>query len=115
VKFTTLGGVAVRACSRMAGPDRHLVSIAVEDTGPGIEPQNLARIFEAFDQADSKIRIGGTGLGLAISRNFARLMHGDLVVDSSVGKGSLFQFTFQAAGAGGGAGPRRSRARLPAG
>src|SRR5262249_27166151 len=88
VKFTRRGRVAVRACSRTAGPDRHVVSIAVDDTGPGIEPRNLARIFDAFDQPDSKIRTGGTGLGLAISRNFARLMHGDLVVDSKTGKGS---------------------------
>jgi signal transduction histidine kinase len=54
----------------------------VEDTGQGISPQNLSRIFDAFDQADAKGRICGTGLGLAISRTFARLMQGDLVVES---------------------------------
>ena len=67
----------------------------VEDTGPGIEPRNLERIFDAFDQADATIRTG-TGLGLAISRNFARLMQGDVVVESTPGSGSVFTFTFEA-------------------
>ena len=97
VKFTTSGRIAVRASSRMAAGDRHVVVIAVEDTGPGIEPGNLRRIFDAFDQAHSSARTGGTGLGLAISRNFARLMHGDLVVESTPGKGSVFTFWFEAA------------------
>ena len=91
VKFTRSGHIAVRASSRPAAGDRHIVTIAVEDTGSGIEPQNLSRIFDAFDQADSKGRIGGTGLGLAISRTFARLLQGDLVVESTPGKGSVFR------------------------
>ena len=100
VKFTERGRVTVRASSRAgAAPDRHVVAIAVEDTGPGIEPRDLARIFDAFDQADSRVRIGGTGLGLAISRSFARLMHGDLVVESTPGKGSVFTFSFEAGAA----------------
>ena len=99
VKFTTSGRIAVRASSRVAAGDRHVVVIAVEDTGPGIEPGNLGRIFDAFDQAHSSARTGGTGLGLAISRNFARLMHGDLVVESTPGKGSVFTFWFEAAAA----------------
>jgi signal transduction histidine kinase len=97
VKFTTHGRIAVRArCGGSAG-DRHVVTIAVEDTGPGIEARNLSRIFDAFDQGDSKARSGGTGLGLAISRNFARLMNGDVVVESTPGKGSVFTFWFEAA------------------
>ena len=53
VKFTERGRIAVRVSSRAsAARDRHVVAIAVEDTGPGIEPGNLARIFDAFDQAD---------------------------------------------------------------
>ena len=99
VKFTTSGRIAVRASSRVAAGDRHVVVIAVEDTGPGIEPGNLGRIFDAFDQAHSSARTGGTGLGLAISRNFARLMHGDLAVESTPGKGSVFTFWFEAAAA----------------
>jgi signal transduction histidine kinase len=96
VKFTTQGRIAVRAGCR-ASADRQVVTIAVEDTGPGIEPRNLSRIFDAFDQGDSKARSGGTGLGLAISRNFARLMNGDIVVESTPGKGSVFTFWFEAA------------------
>ena len=99
VKFTTHGRVSVRASSRVATGERHIVTIDVEDTGPGIQPANLRRIFDAFDQADSAIRAGGTGLGLAISRNFARLMQGDLVVDSTPGQGSVFTFSFEAAAA----------------
>ena len=99
VKFTPAGRVTVRAGARPAAGDRHVVAIAVEDTGPGIEPGNLTRIFDAFDQADSAVRIGGTGLGLAISRNYARLMQGDVVVESTPGQGSVFTFSFEAAAA----------------
>ena len=86
----------VRSRSRT---DRHRVVISVEDTGPGIAPENLDRIFEAFDQAESVVRTGGTGLGLTISRNFARLMRGDLTVESALGKGSVFTFSFEAGAA----------------
>jgi len=103
VKFTMHGRISVRASSHATAPDRHLVAIAVEDTGPGIDQGHLSSIFDAFDQADSKIRTTGTGLGLAISRNFARLMSGDLVVDSTPGKGSIFTFSFEAAPASMGA------------
>ena len=115
VKFTNAGRVAVRASSRVAAGDQHVVAIAVEDTGPGIEPGNLTRIFDAFDQADSTVRIGGTGLGLTISRNFARLMHGDLVVESTPGKGSVFTFSFEAAGAAIDAVPARVAHPIPTG
>ena len=115
VKFTNDGRVDVRACSRAVAGDRHVVAIAVEDTGPGIEPGNLTRIFDAFDQADSTARIGGTGLGLTISLNFARLMHGDLVVESTPGKGSVFTFSFEAAGAAIDAVPARIAHPMPTG
>ena len=74
VKFTERGRIAVRASSRAAGRDRHVVAISVEDTGPGIAADDLTRVFDAFDQAEPGVGTGGTGLGLAISRNFARLM-----------------------------------------
>ena len=99
VKFTSTGRVAVRASSRPIAGDRHVVTMAVEDTGPGIGPEHLTRIFDAFDQADSTARIGGTGLGLTISRDFARLMQGDLVVETTPGTGSVFTFSFEAAAA----------------
>ena len=99
VKFTERGRIVVRASSHPIAQDRHSVVISVEDTGPGIAPENIDRIFEAFDQAESVVRTGGTGLGLTISRNFARLMHGDLTVESVIGKGSVFTFSFEAGAA----------------
>jgi signal transduction histidine kinase/CheY-like chemotaxis protein len=115
VKFTASGTVTVRATSRAAAADRHVIAIAVEDTGRGIEPGNLTRIFDAFDQADSASRLGGTGLGLTISRTFARLMHGDLAVESAPGKGSVFTFSFEAAGAAIDAVPGRAAHPVPTG
>jgi signal transduction histidine kinase len=66
--------------------------VAVRDTGPGIAPQDQARIFEDFQQVDnSSTRYkGGTGLGLAIARRFVEMHGGTLTVDSAVGTGSTF-------------------------
>ena len=97
VKFTERGGIGVRAASREAAPGRCLVTIDVEDTGPGIAPDQVTRIFDPFVQAESGARKGGTGLGLSISRTFARMMGGDLTVRSAPGRGSTFTFTFTAA------------------
>ena len=96
VKFTEKGRISVRTSSLESGSGRRLIRIDVADTGVGIEQQSLARIFNVFDQSESGVRIGGSGLGLAISRNFARLMQGDLTVESDPGKGSTFTFTFPA-------------------
>jgi len=88
VKFTESGGVAVRLDS--GGPDS--VSISVSDTGIGIPEEKRGLVFEAFKQADGSTsrRYGGTGLGLTISQGLASLMGGRIVVESSVGKGSIF-------------------------
>ena len=66
--------------------------LTVADTGVGIEPEALARLFNKFVQADDTTtrRFGGTGLGLAISRSLARMMGGDLDFESTPGEGSTF-------------------------
>lgn len=86
VKFTGAGG---RIELRCAADDRQ-VRVMVSDTGRGIAPENLARIFEPFVQVDRRSSTEGVGLGLAISRDLARAMRGDLTVVSTEGKGSVF-------------------------
>src|SRR6266542_367712 len=90
VKFTPAGSIEVRASARNG-----CVDIAVADTGIGIPANKLDAIFEEFEQADAtSTRVyGGTGLGLAISRRLARLMKGDIRVESTFGKGSTFTLT----------------------
>ncbi|MFI5232586.1 MAG: ATP-binding protein [Gemmatimonadales bacterium] len=96
LKFTDVGGVRVRARSEAAGKAARIVSIEVEDTGPGVAAVDIESIFEAFGQSEVGAQKGGTGLGLAISRSFARLMSGDVTVRSAPGRGSIFTFTFAA-------------------
>ena len=99
VKFTESGEVVVTvAAERVEGDDRHRVRISVRDTGIGIPEDRMDRLFESFSQLDPSTtrRYGGTGLGLAISRRLAGLMGGDLSVESRVGHGSTFRFTFEA-------------------
>jgi signal transduction histidine kinase len=89
-KFTKQGEVTLRA-SRVAG-GRDGVELAVADTGIGMTPEQQAKLFEEFSQADRTTaqRFGGTGLGLAITRKLARMMGGDVTVTSEPGKGSVF-------------------------
>ena len=94
LKFTDTGGVRVRATSRSAGSSACVVTIEVEDTGPGIPAGEIDSIFEPFEQTEAGARKGGTGLGLAISRSFARLMSGDVTVRTTPGRGSTFTFSF---------------------
>jgi CheY-like chemotaxis protein len=77
----------------IAAHEDDALTFTVSDTGPGIEPEDLARIFEAFTQTESGAAAGGTGLGLTISRHLLSIMGGDLKVDSVVGEGSRFHFT----------------------
>lgn len=93
IKFTERGGVKL-AVRKSASQDS-VMEFEVEDTGPGMSEELLSRLFEPFQQADSGVqrRHGGTGLGLSISRRLARLMGGDLGVDSELGKGSRFLLT----------------------
>jgi signal transduction histidine kinase/CheY-like chemotaxis protein len=100
IKFTDAGEVVVdvAACAPAeAPPESNGVTLhfAVRDTGIGIAPENQARIFDAFMQADASTtrRFGGTGLGLSISRQLVELMGGRIWVDSAAGAGSTFHFT----------------------
>ncbi len=90
-KFTEKGTITLSA-AREAGEGGDGIVFQVLDTGVGMTPEQLGRIFEAFAQADSTIsrKYGGTGLGLAITRRFCRLMGGDVTVRSERDRGSAF-------------------------
>ncbi len=94
VKFTDRGGIAVtvNARSSQRHDDRVVVEMAVEDSGIGLSPDDMHRLFMEFEQADTAQRRhqGGTGLGLAISRRLAQAMQGDIHVVSAPGRGSTF-------------------------
>jgi signal transduction histidine kinase len=89
-KFTKEGEVTLRA--RRGATGRDWIELAVADTGIGMSPEQQAKLFEEFTQADTSTaqRYGGTGLGLAITRKLARMMGGDVTVASEPGKGSVF-------------------------
>jgi CheY-like chemotaxis protein/HPt (histidine-containing phosphotransfer) domain-containing protein len=95
VKFTERGGIVVRAGTTPLGGGRTRVTLAVKDTGIGLDAEQQARLFQPFSQADSSTtrRYGGTGLGLSIVRRLAQLMGGDVAVDSAPDEGSTFTVT----------------------
>lgn len=95
VKFTAHGSIALRTRLVEEHDDQLMLRFEVEDTGIGIDPEYLPKLFEEFEQADvsNTRKFGGTGLGLAITRRLAQLMGGEVGVDSTPGKGSLFWFT----------------------
>lgn len=95
VKFTEAGTVTVRVGAAEAREDSVLVRWEVQDTGIGIAPESIPRLFNAFEQADNSItrHYGGTGLGLAITKKLAQLMGGNVGVVSQLGEGSTFWFT----------------------
>lgn len=90
-KFTNKGHVLLKA-DYIYRLDNHRIRIEVEDTGIGVSPSQLNRLFTSFSQADSSTtrKFGGTGLGLAISKKIVEAMGGEIGVDSEMGQGSTF-------------------------
>jgi signal transduction histidine kinase/CheY-like chemotaxis protein len=99
VKFTPEGG-DISIDARLAGVEKGLytIQISVTDTGIGISPEQQARLFTSFQQAEAGTsrKFGGTGLGLAISKRIVEMMNGRIWVESQAGRGSMFAFTIQA-------------------
>jgi signal transduction histidine kinase/DNA-binding NarL/FixJ family response regulator len=91
IKFTPQGGVALRvAACEVGDAQRCTVRFLVEDSGPGIAPEDVERIFQPFERAGSASRFEGTGLGLAITKRLVAAMQGRLNVASRLGEGSTF-------------------------
>ena len=95
LKFTERGAVAVRVSLDARGPSSAVLRVTVRDTGIGMAPATIARLFEPFSQGDasSTRRYGGTGLGLAICKRLVTQMGGEMGVESAEGAGSTFWFT----------------------
>jgi PAS domain S-box-containing protein len=101
VKFTEQGEVVVLISAEETGAGAHQLEIAVRDTGIGIPPDRMDRLFTSFSQVDASTtrRFGGTGLGLAISKRLVELMGGDIRVESEQKKGSTFRIMLRVAAA----------------
>lgn len=96
LKFTDEGGIAIRTRVDKINEDMSQLVIEIQDSGPGIDENEIHKLFKHFEQTSSGISKGsGTGLGLALSRELAILMGGDISVSSKVGKGSVFTFRVQ--------------------
>ncbi|MBK6778606.1 MAG: PAS domain S-box protein [Gemmatimonadetes bacterium] len=97
LKFTEQGSVTIEVSERRE-PSRRLLAFAVRDTGIGIPPEAMARLFQSFEQAEvaTTRKYGGTGLGLAISSRLAELLGGSLEVESAPGEGSCFTLVLPA-------------------
>ena len=95
IKFTERGTITLRTARLQESTDALLIRFEVQDSGIGIAPEVLPRLFSAFSQADSSTtrKYGGTGLGLAITQRLAELMDGEVGVESAPGVGSTFWFT----------------------
>ena len=107
IKFTDKGSIGIRVfLKELKGEStpsvpstnfKRTIIIKIEDTGCGIAPDELDKVFNQFEQTESGKNKGtGTGLGMTISRQYARMMGGDLTVESELGKGSIFCFEFKA-------------------
>ena len=110
IKFTERGEIIVRARSVEKGKDYFLLRFEVQDTGIGINAEDMTKLFQPFQQADTSItrKYGGSGLGLVISKRLAGLMGGEAGVESTAGEGSTFWFTALL-----GKGKRKSKSEQP--
>lgn len=97
IKFTEQGGITLSLTVQEQQNDTLMLCGEVRDTGIGMTPEQIARLFCAFTQADGSItrRYGGTGLGLSIVQRLVQLMHGQITVHSSPGQGSTFRFALR--------------------
>ena len=95
IKFTAQGQVIIRVAQVQRQQNDVTLRFSVTDTGIGIAPEHLSRIFEGFSQAEASTtrRFGGTGLGLSICKQLVKMMGGELCVNSTLGQGSEFSFT----------------------
>ena len=93
VKFTSHGFISLNVQRIKASDELVKINFSVKDSGVGIKPEQMVMLFQPFSQADNSItrRFGGTGLGLVISRNLARLMNGDIYLETQYGVGSEFR------------------------
>jgi CheY-like chemotaxis protein/two-component sensor histidine kinase len=92
VKFTPEGGEINLDAEVVTETHGHMLTISVSDTGIGIDPEILPKLFSSFEQGDNSItrRFGGTGLGLSICKNITELLKGTITVESEIGKGTTF-------------------------
>ncbi len=97
IKFTERGQISLHTQMLSHENGRITIRCTITDTGVGIPPENISRLFQPFEQGDTSTtrRYGGTGLGLAISQRLAKAMHGEVGVESQPGIGSSFWFTAQ--------------------
>jgi signal transduction histidine kinase len=97
-KFTENGTITLEVREEMHDDLSTWIAFRVRDTGIGMTPEQTQKLFQAFTQADASTtrKYGGTGLGLVISRKFCQMMGGDVVVESTYGKGSVFTVTLPA-------------------
>src|SRR5207244_2171241 len=95
VKFTERGRVAFEVRAQPAARNRVRVAFNVVDSGVGLKPAQIRRLFRPFAQASRAVaeRFGGTGLGLVFVKRMAKAMQGDVTVESSPGRGSTFRLT----------------------
>jgi two-component system, sensor histidine kinase and response regulator len=95
IKFTDLGQITIRVTAEEIAATDLRLKITVSDTGIGMDPEQVAGLFQPFHQGDTSFtrKYGGTGLGLAICKQLSELMHGEITAESELGKGSAFHFT----------------------